>query len=116
MNPQSALKLLQEKRQLLTKRQASLMEEDPFADPERLNDNASIDTEAAEQFGHERVSAMVTEIKAELIRIDGAILKIKSGSWGKCDACGKNIPLRRLALDPSINLCVACLEADTVYP
>ena len=36
----------------LLHRKNSLAKEDPFADASRLNDNASGDTEAAEQFGH----------------------------------------------------------------
>ena len=47
--------LLTKKEKQLEKRKIALKAEDPFTDPERMNDNAAIDVEAAEQFGHERI-------------------------------------------------------------
>ena len=41
----------------LEKRKAELEVEDPFSDRSRIDDNAAVDTDAAEQTGHMRVSA-----------------------------------------------------------
>lgn len=110
--PQTLLRPIQEhllkKEKQLTARQKALSEEDPFADPERLNDNAAIDTEAAEQFGHERVVAMRTEIDKALINVRKALTKIKVGKYGMCENCGKMIDTDRLAIDPAILLCLSC--------
>ena len=42
----------------LKRRKKDLEAEDPFTDTDRVNDNAAIDTEAAEESGHERIAAL----------------------------------------------------------
>lgn len=96
----------QEKR--LAKRQKELVDEDPFSDPSRLNNNASIDADAAEQFGHARVTALREETEKMLIRIRKALTKINLGRYGLCEDCGKMIDTDRLAVDPSAQYCVSC--------
>jgi len=44
-----------------------------------------------------------------LSRIEGALRRIESGGFGHCFACGEEIDARRLAADPTITRCVACL-------
>ncbi len=101
-------KLLIEKQDVLKKRLAVLQSEDPFADPERTTDNAAVDAEAAEQFGHERVVAMKAEIDDSLRRISRALEKINDGTFGICEGCGKEILEKRLRIDPAVRLCVEC--------
>lgn len=110
--PKSLLKpiqsYLQNKEKQLNARKKALADEDPFADPDRLNDNAAIDTEAAEQFGHERVVAMRREIDKALINVRKSLTKIKLGKYGVCENCKKMIDTNRLAIDPTVQLCMKC--------
>lgn len=99
---------LQKKEQQLLKRRAQLIKEDPFSDPERLNDNAAVDTEAAEQFGHANVSAIRKEIDTALIRVKKALSRIKIGKYGVCEDCGKMIDTKRLTINPAASYCVEC--------
>jgi len=92
------------------KRKKSLEKEDPFADTERLNDNAAVDAEAAEEVGHERVMALKSEIDKTLIRIRKALTRIKIGKYGVCSRCGDLIDTDRLAIDPTADLCVDCAK------
>lgn len=96
------------KKERLEKRKQELDKEDPFRDPGRLSDNAASDTEAAEQFGHERVTAMKTEIDKALINIRKALSKIRLGKYGVCESCGKMIDTDRLAVNPTAELCIDC--------
>lgn len=96
------------KQQQLIRRKKSLEAEDPFADKDRINDNAAIDTEAAEQYGHDRVAAIKSESDKALVRIRKALTLIKIGKWGQCEECGKMIDTNRLAIDPTVSLCVIC--------
>jgi len=48
--------------------------------------------------------------KDELSAIDGALLKIESGSYGTCESCGNAIPMQRLQIKPDAKLCVKCKE------
>jgi len=45
--------------------------------------------------------------------IDGALDKIKDGTYGECDICGKTIPLERLEAVPYTTVCFDCrLEVE----
>ncbi|OGV96369.1 hypothetical protein A2W24_04525 [Microgenomates group bacterium RBG_16_45_19] len=102
--------LLTKKEKQLEKRKIALKAEDPFTDPERMNDNAAIDVEAAEQFGHERISAMNREIDKMLIRVRKSLTRIRLGKYGVCDVCGKMIDTNRLSIDPTVQDCVSCAK------
>lgn len=44
--------------------------------------------------------------------IDRALAKIENGTYGKCDNCGREIPLERLEAVPSTVCCKKCKEAE----
>ena len=106
-------KHLEDKEKKLKKRKKTLSKEDPFIDTDRLNDNAALDTEAAEEEGHERVSVLKREIDKTLIRVRKALTRIKVGKYGVCESCGKMIDTDRLAIDPTAELCMVCANKKT---
>lgn len=92
----------------LLKRKDELTKEDPFADVRRLSDSAAPDTDAAEQSGHERISALRQEVDRKLIQIRKALSRIKIGKYGVCEKCGKMIDTDRLMVMPEATFCVKC--------
>lgn len=90
------------------KRLSKLKKQDPFEDTDRLNDNASIDTEAKEQIDHETVSALKKEMEEKQNKIVKALKKIKIGKYGFCEKCNKIIDTDRLEAFPMAELCVNC--------
>ncbi|GIV26213.1 MAG: hypothetical protein KatS3mg027_0027 [Bacteroidia bacterium] len=44
----------------------------------------------------------------ELMQIDYALQRIREGTYGICEECGKEIPLGRLQVMPYTTLCVEC--------
>lgn len=94
----------------LLKRKKSLAKEDPFADSARLNDNASDDTEAAEQFGHAQSAALGAETTDALKRVRSAMQRVDDGTYGKCIKCGEMIDTDRLGIDPTADLCMSCAK------
>ena len=99
--------LRQEEKKLL-KRKKELEKEDPFRDTGRIDDNAASDQDAAEQFGHARVTALVGEVNKNLIRVRKALARIKIGKYGICKGCGRMIDTDRLAADPTVEYCLEC--------
>ncbi|MGA3292160.1 MAG: TraR/DksA C4-type zinc finger protein [Candidatus Microgenomates bacterium] len=89
----------------LEKRRKELSKEDPFADTSRVDDNAAPDTEADEQFGHARTSALRKELTRSIIDIRKALTQIKLGKYGICEECGKMIDTERLIANPTATLC-----------
>lgn len=101
-------KFLTREEKQLKKRKASLEEQDPFNDVSRVTDNASPDTDAAEQFGHARVEAMGKEVNRRLTDIRKALTRIRIGNYGTCAGCGKMIDTDRLMVKPEATLCIKC--------
>ncbi|EKD79845.1 MAG: DnaK suppressor protein [uncultured bacterium] len=97
----------------LLHRKKSLAQEDPFADASRLNDNASDDTEAAEQFGHAQAATLSEETVDALMRVRSAMKRVDIGTYGKCVSCGNMIDTDRLGVDPTAELCVKCAKKKT---
>ena len=98
-------KFLQEKLKLLEKRKKEIIQEDPFNDTSRLIDNASPDTDAAEQFGHARAAAIREQLDVKIVQTKKALTLIKIGKYGICEDCGEMIDTDRLVAYPESTLC-----------
>ncbi|MBI3290549.1 TraR/DksA C4-type zinc finger protein [Candidatus Microgenomates bacterium] len=92
----------------LEKRKNAVDGDDPFKDTRRLTDNASPDSDAAEQFGHARVSAIRSELDKKIIQTHKALTRIKIGKYGICENCGNMIDTDRLMIYPEVTFCVTC--------
>lgn len=106
---------LQHEQMKLMKSRSELKREDPFSDSLRVDDNADIGKEAAEQFGHQRSEALRLEVDKILINIRKTLTKIKIGKYGSCEKCSKLIDTDRLAINPTAELCMDC-QRKTVTP
>jgi|APSaa5957512576_1039674.scaffolds.fasta_scaffold55075_2 RNA polymerase-binding transcription factor DksA len=95
----------------LIKRKRQLLKEDPFSDQARLNDNASDDTEAAEQEGHARSKALSVKTEEALGHVRSAMKRVEDGSFGQCTACKKMVDTDRLKINPTAELCLECAKS-----
>jgi len=99
---------LQRNLKKLEMRKKEIVKEDPFRDTSRLLDNASPDTDAAEQFGHARTTAIKEQIDRKIIQTKKALTMIKIGKYGICEDCGQMIDTDRLIVYPEATLCAKC--------
>jgi DnaK suppressor protein len=99
---------LKDEQARLLARISELSVQDPFSDPDRTNDNAASDMEASEESNHDRVAAIVTELKTKQMEVETALSKISDGSYGFCASCGNMIDTDRLAIYPTATLCLSC--------
>jgi len=104
-------KNLEEEKMKTSDRIAELSKQDPFSDPERVNDNAASDGEASEESSHDRFAAMVEELNARVAEIDAALERIANNTYGYCTNCKQMIDTDRLAILPTATLCLACEQA-----
>jgi len=66
--------------------------------------SASLEKEMAFKYG---------EYGVNLLReIDTALEKLKEGSYGRCEDCGKIIGVKRLEVVPSARLCIKCKSKE----
>ncbi|MFC1646769.1 TraR/DksA family transcriptional regulator [Patescibacteria group bacterium] len=84
--------------------------QDPFSNPDRLNDNAALDMEASEEADHDRVRAVIDQLKGKIIDISKTHIRIKDGMYGVCDSCKTSIDTKRLKALPTATLCLSCEE------
>ena len=100
-------KLLAQRRDLF--RQAAQTEED------LLWLETDVEREAEERGRTEtmvrRLDRLDERAKREIEAIDRALTRIETGSYGRCEGCGKDIPLARLQALPAATTCLACGEA-----
>ena len=54
--------------------------------------------------------AEVRHALAELEEVDGALARMRAGTYGECSDCGEPIALARLSAYPTAMRCVACQE------
>lgn len=92
----------------VSKRIKELGTQDPFNDPDRVNDNAASDTEANEEAGHDRVSALVDALQKEQADTIAALTRMDEGTYGVCRNCERDIPVERLRILPATTLCLDC--------
>lgn len=100
-------KILTDELKELKKRRKDVAGEDPFNDPDRVTDNA-IDTDADEQFGHDRSVAIKEQLDRKIIQTRRALSRIKLGTYGICTSCGNMIDTDRLMIYPEATQCVKC--------
>ncbi len=92
----------------LERKKKEIAQQDPFRDVGRISDNASPDTDVAEQLGHEKVKALEGQVNRKLIQVRKALARIKIGKYGICEKCGKMIDTERLMVMPETTVCVNC--------
>jgi DnaK suppressor protein len=57
----------------------------------------------------EELSSQLAELEArELNQIERALLRLKQGTYGLCEACQTKIPVNRLNVLPYSTLCIKC--------
>jgi DnaK suppressor protein len=101
-------KLLAQRRELF--RQAARTEED------LLWLETDVEPESEERGQTETMVRLLDRLdereKREIEAIDRALTKIEAGSYGRCERCGKEIPIARLQAIPWVATCLACSEAS----
>lgn len=62
---------------------------------------------------HTRLVAIKDDLGGLSRKITGALARIKHGTYGKCENCGKQIEAERLEAMPTATLCVSCSKKIT---
>src|SRR3989344_4681519 len=84
-----------------------LRREDPFSTEDR-SIIVEPGTDAGQLFSHERIVILENQLKRDLKEIEQALKKIKKGTYGICERCGKKIEAGRLEVKPQAIYCLKC--------
>ena len=69
------------------------------------NDNHLADT-ATETYDRELDEGLEEDARGQLREVEKALARIESGEYGRCEICGKEIPVERLEAVPWTTLCI----------
>jgi RNA polymerase-binding transcription factor DksA len=62
-------------------------------------------------FERQRVGALLAHAKGRVTELEAAAVRVDSGSYGRCEACGNPIGEERLAALSTTQRCVTCASA-----
>jgi DnaK suppressor protein len=113
---QEVLTLLEERRQRALQRRLALQGD--FDDIVERSSDASRDDEhdpegATIAFERAQIAALLSAVEHELIDVDRAVERVRSGIHDRCDSCGGEIPAERLRARPTTRTCVHCAHTAT---
>ncbi len=79
-------------------------------DQSRMGRLSRMDALQAQEMSKERIR----RTKTQLLKISTALDRLDEGDFGYCVECGVDIPLARLKIDPTVQLCINCASAMEV--
>lgn len=71
---------------------------------EGFADSAQATTERSEML------SLIEQLQHSHGEIAGALRRMDEGVYGKCERCGRDIPIERLEARPTASLCVECAQ------
>lgn len=108
-------RLLQEKERLENaikqKSEAAMTPLSEMTDELSMYDQHSGDL-GSETFEREKDAGIQEMLEAELVKVNDALSRMRSGKYGICEICGRQIDPRRLERLPRANLCIDCARKD----
>ncbi len=109
------LKLLEERGRISADLEA-LGEATGATSKESAGDLSSYSSHMADQgtdtMEREKAFLFASAKRRRLEEINQALVRIESGTFGVCESCVQDIPLKRLERIPDANLCVQCKEKE----
>jgi RNA polymerase-binding protein DksA len=107
-------RLIEERAELQA--QLSTIEEDTFAATQsESSGDVGLDDESADAgtatFEREKDLSIENNVRDLLQKIDRALKRIDSGTYGLCDRCGKPIEKARIKALPYVDLCIKDAQA-----
>lgn len=107
MKEKETEKQLKKEEARLEEQISRLEQQDPKNRPLRTRENAP-EEETDEAFQGGRVAAIKNVIFRKLRDVKISLIKLRSGSYGVCDRCGKKIDPARLKAVPDATYCLEC--------
>jgi DnaK suppressor protein len=109
------LKLLEDRRQRASTRRDALRSD--LDDIVERSSDASRDDEhdpegATIAFERAQVAALLSAAEQELVDVDLALERMRSGVHGRCGRCGDEIPPERLRARPTTHKCIDCAQTE----
>lgn len=112
-------KTLQTIKRILTRQKSEVeknlrqVEKDDPATTPSLAEASEPGTDSFVADAHRRAIALRQQLINLASNIKAALVRIKQGTYGRCQKCGKQIEVSRLLVMPTANLCLSCSKKIT---
>lgn len=63
-------------------------------------------------FERELDMTLEENLRTRLAEVRGALDRMGSGEYGRCERCDSEVPVERMEAVPTASLCITCKEAD----
>lgn len=104
--------LLRQQRQV-NEQLKSIEKEDPATASNLAIEASESGTESWLAEAHGRLTTIKTDLKGFSAKIAHSLAKLKRGTYGKCESCGKSIEAERLEAMPTAVLCLVCSKKSS---
>lgn len=108
-------KYLQRQEKVVNKSLKEVEEDDPAKSP-ALAESSEPGTDSYIADVHTKTVVLGQQLKNAKTSIKAALLKIKKGTYGKCEKCHKNIEVGRLLAMPTAQYCLSCSRKNLRSP
>ena len=106
-------KLLEVEKEKLLKELATVGQKNPSNEGDWEAKSTDLDSDSADENETADVmesldenKAILDQLEIQLLQVESALGKIESGTYGKCNVCGKDIPEARLDANPAALTCI----------
>ncbi len=59
-------------------------------------------------FERQQLAGLLARAEDHVTEVDAALVRLRAGSYGQCESCGRPIGAERLASLPTARLCIEC--------
>jgi DnaK suppressor protein len=101
--------MLQEEKTRLLNNTNIIQKEEMTLSPDDMADEVDL---ASSELNQSVAMRLRDRERMLLQKIETALAKIESGSFGICDSCEEQIEIKRLEARPVANLCIGCKESE----
>lgn len=99
---------LQKQKKSVEKQLADIEKDDPITNKDLAPEASESGTDSWMAEVHGRLSTVKNDLTALSKKISDSLSKMKKGTYGKCENCGKQIEIERLEALPTATLCLSC--------
>lgn len=87
---------------------AEIEKDDPVTNKDLAPEASESGTDSWMADVHGRLTSLKNDLTALSKRIASSLTKLKKGTYGECERCGKQIETERLEALPTASLCLSC--------
>lgn len=105
---------LKKQKKSVEKQLEEIEQDDPITNKDLAPEASESGTDSWMAEVHGRLTMLKNDLTNLSKRITDSLVKLKKGTYGKCEKCGKQIEVERLEAMPTASLCLSCSKKKKV--